>query len=54
MSLAEVFNMGFSFLFEYYQSEAWNENKLRQENEITIRDAFLKGMSSVIKLLGRL
>lgn len=49
MSLAEVFNLGFNFLFEYYHTEAWNENKIRKENDETIKHAVLSRLNSLIK-----
>jgi len=44
-------DMGFNFMFEYYHSEAWNENKIRLENDETIKKAVLKGLSGIIKSL---
>lgn len=51
MGLSNAMNMGFSFLFDYYRSEAWNENKIRIENDETIKTAVLKRMNSIISCL---
>lgn len=41
--------MGFSFIFDYYRSDAWNENKIRIENNETMKTAVLKRLDSIIK-----
>ncbi len=51
MSLPEALNMGFSFIFDYYRTEAWNENKIIKENDETIKSAVLKRMDIIIKSL---
>lgn len=43
--------MGFSFMFDYYHSEAWNENKVRHDNRETMRDAVIQGINGIIKCL---
>lgn len=51
MSLAEALNMGFSFMFDYYKSDAWNENKIVNENNETMRNGIITRLNSLIKLL---
>ncbi|HEO1794091.1 TPA: hypothetical protein VAM27_003026 [Acinetobacter baumannii] len=51
MSLSEVMLMGFNFMFEYYKTEAWNENKIVLENNETIRLAVVNRLNSIIKCL---
>jgi hypothetical protein len=51
MSLSEALDMGFNFMFDYYHSEAWNENKIRHENNETMRRSVLNGLNGIIKCL---
>lgn len=53
MSLAEVFKVGFNFMFIYPKSEAWNENKEHIEARETMLINVGKQLNNIIKCLNR-